>query len=166
MHNAVHGFLALALQRTDGLQLLTEKLERKKFDAWQRDDIEAALAVDVRVDQFLSLYAKAKDPQRMGQYTTSRVLAPTQQQDASVARLNRLRNEFSHYSDISLSVAVAELPGVVADCLDVIEFLVKLSGNVMLYPFELSEQVEAFMDRIRHRIFDLNARFQVEPAIS
>ncbi len=148
LHNALHGFMGLALRRTDGAQLLIEKHERRTYAHWERERQAERFLPDpgpTRIDTFLNLYEKIKNPERMRQYVHSKPFLSTEDQDASIAYLDRLRNDLSHYSDIRLVVRVAALPRMVKNCAAVIGFLSWESGNVTLYPFDLEQRVEVLL---------------------
>ncbi len=148
LHNALHGFMGLALRRTDGAQLLIEKHERRTYAHWERERQAEQFLPDpgpTRIDTFLNLYEKIKHLERMRQYVHSKPFLSTEDQDASIAYLDRLRNDLSHYSDIRLVVRVPALPRMVENCAAVIGFLLRESGNVTLYPFDLEQRVEALL---------------------
>ncbi len=141
-HDALHGFMSLALRRSDGAQLLIQKHEQQRYARWERERQEyRPLPHDEggRVDQFFNLFEKIQVEWRMRPLTNSRVFVPTPDQDRSVRYLDRLRNRLTHYSDVSESVCVAELPGVVLDCLSVIDWLLNESNNVTIFDLEREE---------------------------
>ncbi|MDP9473182.1 MAG: hypothetical protein M3Q71_21390 [Chloroflexota bacterium] len=151
LHNALHGFMGLALRRTDGAQLLIEKHERRTYAHWERERQAEQFLHDpgpTRIDAFLNLYEKIKNPERMRQFLHSKPFLSTEDQDTSVAYLDRLRNDLSHYSDIRLVVRIAALPRVVKNCAAVIGFLSWESGNVTLYPFNLEERVGVLLSEL------------------
>ncbi|MDP9363237.1 MAG: hypothetical protein M3Q10_03210 [Chloroflexota bacterium] len=135
-HDALHGFMALALRRTDGAQLRIPKHERQTYDRWERERQQyRPLPHDEgdRIDQFLNLFEKIQDEQRMRQFVHSTVFVPTDDQDLSVRYLDRLRNDLTHYSDTTRIVRLAELPRVVLDCVGVVDWLLARSNNVTIF---------------------------------
>ena len=162
LHNALHGFMGLALKSTHGAQLLSKKHERRTYQRWEQERQLGRPLIDdaeTRVDQFLNLYEKVKDPVRMGQFVNSRAFVATPEQDKSVDYLNWLRNEFSHYSATTLVVGVEALPQVVTDCLEVIKYLANQSGNVLLYPWELESRTSTVLGEVERQVAELSARF-------
>ncbi len=141
-HDALHGFMGLALRRTDGAQFLIDKHERQTYDRWEQERREyQPLPHDEgsRVDRFLNLFEKIQVEWRMRQFTNSKTFVPTADQDQSVRYLDRLRNDLTHYSDLTRLVLVAELPRVVLDCLSVIDWLLNQSNNVTIFERETED---------------------------
>ena len=161
-HDSLYGFMGLALRRTDGAQLLIPRHERMRYVRWSRERSEGRPILEAepsRTDGFLNLFEKLQNPDRMNQLIHSRVFVPSEDQDRRVRYLDRLRNDLTHYSDASLSVAVVQLPGVVADIAEVIGWLVNESNNVMLYPFDLVEDVNSILAQIAAFASSMGARF-------
>ena len=155
LHNALHGFMGLALRSSHGAQLLSKKHERRTYELWEKErqlGQPIGRPTEVRVDEFLNLYEKVKDPARMGQFVYSHVFVATPEQDKSVDYLNWLRNQFSHYSATTLVVGVEALPQVMTDCLDVIKFLVNESGNVLLYPWDLESRTTTVLAALESQV--------------
>lgn len=149
LHDALQGFVGLALRRTDGAQLLTSKHEEETYERWRREREAGAPVLEVgkrSVDSFLNLFEKIQNPDRMRQYVHSRAFTPTPAQDDGVRILDRLRNDFTHYSDTTRVVLVAELPRVAVDCLSVIDWLLNESNNVTLHPAELKDIANGLID--------------------
>lgn len=135
-HGALHGFMALALRRTDGAQLLVPKHERQTYERWERDRQRyRPLPHDEgrRVDQFLNLFEKVQDEGRMRRFVHSAAFVPTEEQDRSVRYLDRLRNDLTRYGDTTRIVLIAELPRVVLDCVGVVDWLLTRSNNVTIH---------------------------------
>jgi hypothetical protein len=150
LHQALHGFMGLALERSDGAQLLSQKHERATYERWHRErELGHPLPFGAaRVDEFLNLYQKIQDSQRMGYFVHSRPLDATADQNDSVKYLNGLRNDLAHYSATTLIVHVADLPQVVLDSLSVISFLVLDSNTIFLNPDELHARVIELLDQL------------------
>jgi hypothetical protein len=152
LHQTYHGFICLALRRTDGAQLLSREAERQTYERWDRERQLGHPIPDTEmpyVDFFLSLYGKLKDPKRMATYDDSQPLVATSDQDASVEFLNRTRNDFSHYTNVTQVFAVPELVKTVRDSIDVIEFLLNESGNVELFEHGADDRARETIARIR-----------------
>jgi|BarGraIncu01122A_1022018.scaffolds.fasta_scaffold90785_1 hypothetical protein len=83
-----------------------------------------------RLDTFLGLYRKVKSD-RMLHFVNSKQFHPGKTHDRSMAMLNGLRNEFTHFLPKQWSLEVSGLPAICGDCLGLIEFLGWDSGNVI-----------------------------------
>lgn len=130
-HGALQGALVLALQGTDGLAALTTRAAGKWMTAYRTKDEPLPVG---RLDDFLELYAKVKDPEQMRRNQNARAFAPGEQHDRSVEWLHDARCEFLHFKPrTSWSVELGGLPRICLDALDVIDFLLWESGAVMFY---------------------------------
>ncbi len=163
LHNALHGFMGLALRGSHGARLLIPKHERQKYARWERERALGRPIFEVekeRVDAFLDLYAKIQDPARMRQYVHSKAFEPTADQDVSMEWLDQLRNSFSHYSAVTQIEPVAALPELVRDCVAVVAFLVDESQNVLLYPFELEARTRELLGHLQVEAARLATAYQ------
>ena len=143
MHNALQGFMVLALKGTDSLRVLTEKNARKWLEAYKRGD---GSYPKPRMDLFPKLYDKVKSDAMMI-YGISRKLEPSESQDESAARLIDLRNGFVHFTPKLLSLDITGLPIVIRDVAEIIEFLGFESKNVVWYE-EIEEEQSRFLVRM------------------
>ena len=66
----------------------------------------------------------------MLQYVHSKKFVPKGQESRSIKRLNKLRNEFIHFTPQGRSLKVSGLPQLCGDVLNIIDFLVNSSGNI------------------------------------
>lgn len=115
LHNAVQGVLVLALWNGNGLLTLKPKTAQK----WLRALEGGGPFPSDRLDEFLNLYLKAKEPinfHRVG----SRAFAPGPTHDSSLEKLNEFRNEFTHFTPKGWSLQLAGLPRICLDALDVV----------------------------------------------
>jgi hypothetical protein len=164
LHDALYGFMGLALRRSDGAQLLTLKHERQQYARWQREREQGGPIVErspTRIDQFLNFFEKIQDPARMRHFIDSRAFVPTPDQDQSVRYLDRLRNDLVHYSDTTRMVWIAALPGVVVDGVTVIRWLVEESHTFFLHPEELEEAAIRLIEDIQEQAVRLASRHSV-----
>jgi hypothetical protein len=116
LHNAVQGFMVLALEGTN----------------WDRVTRPGESGSGLLRD-FLHLYQMTKSEVWMGQFTTSRTFVPAGTEGTSIKSLNRFRNEFMHYVPKAWRIypeVIASFPQMVDDCANVIAFLAFESGNV------------------------------------
>jgi hypothetical protein len=122
MHTALQCSFGLALERTDGAQLLVPEQETQ---FWQRVERERASGMPEamayttakgkptgeKVDWFLELFAKTQEADRMRHFAGV-PLQPTPDQARSVEHLNDIRNFLLHFGNTSL---VTEVPWLFTD---------------------------------------------------
>ena len=120
LHNALQGFMCLALQGSDGLRVLKDDVAR----AWlAAQDSGTPLPVE-KLDWFPNLYAKIRSD--VGTFrANSRSYPDNSAVNQSVDQLNNLRNEFIHFVPKGWSVELAGLPQICANCINVDEFLIQ-----------------------------------------
>jgi hypothetical protein len=126
LHNAVQGFMVLALQSTNAIPVL--KAPMTPAPSGQYDPPQLI--------DFQELYNRIKKEEFMGMFVHSRTFKPDGTQGGSIKHLNRLRNEFVHYTPKSWlfsQTEVLELPKLVDDCARLIAFLAFDSNNIQWY---------------------------------
>jgi len=139
LHSALQGFMVLALQGTNALNVLTKKTAKEWMEAYESRDSSYP---EPKLDWFPNLYSKVKS-KCMKMYVDSRPLTPTESQDQSIDALLKRRNDFIHFVPSSWSLDVSEWPQMVIDVVTVIEFLAFESGNVFWHEETLKERVRA-----------------------
>jgi hypothetical protein len=127
LHNAVQGMMVLALQSSHGLHVLRPHDAARWLEAHERG---GPYPNDLKLDDFLSLYKKIKSD-KMLMYIHSQRFRPSRAQGSSVKLLNRLRNEFVHFTPRVWALDIEGLPTMSQDALEVAEFLAWHSGNVV-----------------------------------
>lgn len=125
LHNALQGFMVIALRGSDGLAPLRNDIAAAWLKAYRANEPPPK----EKLDSFLSLYSKIKGG-RMRQYIHSVSFQSQGSQDWSVKKLNDLRNDFVHFLPRSWSLEVSGLPKICRDCVDIVEFLGWKCGNV------------------------------------
>lgn len=138
VHNAVQGFMVLALRRGSGLMALKDKVAQKWLEAYERGETYP----EEKLDTFLNLYTKIKSP-KMCCYGHSKHFLPTVNNDRSMKRLNEFRNEFIHFVPKGWSLQLEGLPDICLNCLSVLSFLAWESGNIMWNESEMRSRAEA-----------------------
>lgn len=118
LHNAVQGFMVLALWNGNGLLALRPNIAAKWLKAYEN----GGPFPSEKLDDFLNLFAKVKDPSNLHTLGADPYRS-TAASDRSVQRLNAFRNEFTHFTPKGWSLELAGLPRVCIDALDLIEFL-------------------------------------------
>lgn len=153
MHNALQGYMVLALRGTCGLNVLDKKCREELIAARKRGSKDLP---NLRLDGFMDLYQKIKRDKQMLLYTNSKSFRPRGSQTESVKSLNRLRNDFIHFLPKCLSVQVDGLPRVIKDCSDIVEFLAFECGNVVWYEEENKSKTGKLIATIRTNLSELN----------
>ena len=146
MHNAVQGFMVLALRGTWDVGVLEKKAmvakiraQRDLYQAIDAGDEEAAAAAnDVMLSQgkladFLELYARIKRPTwPMISVVMSKAFKPEGNEGRCMKDLNRVRNEFLHFPAHSRhSYLLIQFPAMIKTGLRVITFLLNDSGSII-----------------------------------
>jgi hypothetical protein len=148
LHNALNGFMVLALRGTNNLNVLTEKCAKKWLKAYDSNDGKYS---EPRLDDFLKLYEKIQST-RMNLYTISKSFIPTGTQNSSVKKLNDFRNDFVHFVPKNWSIEVSGLPQITDDCLDVISFLAFDCGNVMWQGDNYETQTRELIEKAKQSV--------------
>lgn len=127
-HNALQGFMVLALRHGNGLLALKDEIAAQWLKAYRGG---GKYPVE-KLDNFLNLYKKVKSD-RMLCYVHSKKFMAAPDHNRSVRKLNELRNEFIHFVPKGWSLKLTDLPEICLCCLEVIEFLGWESGNIILH---------------------------------
>ena len=138
LHSGLQGIMVLALQGSHGLHVLRPEDAKRWLDAHERG---APYPGDLKLDDFLSLYKKIKG-NKMLKYIDSQKFVPKGTQGSSVKLLNRLRNEFVHFTPRVWMLDLVGLPSMALDCLDVAAFLARDSHNFPLKEDDLIERMK------------------------
>lgn len=138
MHSGMQGMMILALQGSHGLHVLKKEDAKRWLDAHENG---GPYPGDLRLDDFLSLYKKIKSD-LMIMYVNSKRFSPKGTQGNSMKLLNRLRNEYVHFTPRVWALELVGLPQMMLDCQDIGEFLAWQSGNVFWKEFELTNRIE------------------------
>lgn len=125
LHSALQGFMVIALRHSDGSGPVPDFIIAKILIANRKKQPQP----DEVLHRFLTLYRLLRS-RRMERYVHSKRFRPKGTQTWSVRRLNRLRNDFVHFTPKGLSLEVSGLPHICLDCLSVVQFLHDESGNI------------------------------------
>jgi hypothetical protein len=148
LHNALQGFMVLALRGTNNINVLTKDCAKEWLAAYERGDGQYP---EQKLDNFLNLYKKVKSG-RMKMYVNSQPLKPSGMQGRSVKKLNAFRNDFIHFVPKGWSIEVSGLPQIVDDCLNIISFLAFKCGNIFWHEQELETLTKVLLERSRQSI--------------
>jgi hypothetical protein len=152
LHNALQGYMVLALTGPNGLNVLKEKCRQEWITARQRGD---KIMPERRLDDFLTLYKKIKRDDLMLIYMGSQSFKPGGTQTENIKLLNELRNDFIHFLPKFLSLDVQGLPRTVNDCIDMIEFLAFECGNILWLEEENETKTKDVILKIRSELHKL-----------
>lgn len=166
LHNAVQGYMVLALQGSDSLNILNKECRQQWIAAYKS---RSAVFPPRRLDDFLNLYKKIKKGRKayeehtlrgrplqgtekapMLMYVGSKPFKPQGTQTESVKLLNELRNDFIHFLPQGWSLEVSGLPQMVKDCVDIIDFLAFECGNVIWHNSALRAKTEQLVRQINN----------------
>jgi hypothetical protein len=151
MHDALHGFMGLALRGSHGAQLLIPEHEQQTYRRWaeeRRLGRPIGPSENLQVDSFLNLYKKIQDPKRMRHYGHSRAFTPTDSQTEAIEQLDWYWNELTFYSDTTLALTVSWFPTMILECLSIVEWLLEESNTITLFP-EKEERAREMIQRVR-----------------
>ena len=145
LHNAVQGFMVLALQGTWNVTVQRReqrdrklKARREYYRAREVGDEQAAnefneimLFGEADLAPFAELYGRIKTPDHgMIQFMDSRYFEPRPTDDQCIECLNDLRNEFIHFVPSRRRFLLARFPAITQAGLHVITFLLHDSRNI------------------------------------
>ncbi|OPY67800.1 MAG: hypothetical protein A4E57_02119 [Syntrophorhabdaceae bacterium PtaU1.Bin034] len=137
LHSGLQGAMVLALQGSHGLHTLREEDAKRWLDAYEKG---GPYPGNLKLDCFPSLYKKIKSD-KMLKYADSRKFVPKGTQGSSIKLLNRLRNEYIHFTPRVWALDLIGLPAMALDCIDIAEFLVWGSHNVIWREEGLGERM-------------------------
>ena len=137
LHSALQGMMALTLRGGNNLRVLKPQDAKRWLDAYESG---APLPANLQMDDFLNLYKKIKSDTILF-YETSKKFTPEGTQGKSIKDLNRLRNQFVHFTPCTFALILNGLPEMTIDCLKIAWFLAHDSGNID-WPEELVGRME------------------------
>lgn len=149
LHNALQGFMVLALRGTSNINVLQAECAKKWIEAYERGDGNYP---EQKLDKFLNLYKKIKSD-RMQMYINSRVFKPNGTQGRSLKKLNSFRNDFIHFVPKTWIIETNSLAQIVDDCLNIISFLAFECGNVFWHKNNLEIQTKALIKKTQQSLF-------------
>lgn len=127
LHSGLQGMMVLALQGSHGLHVIKDEDAKKWLEAYERGE---TFTGDLQLEKFLDLYKKIKGD-IMLMYTDSKKFVPKGTQGGSIKLLNRLRNEYIHFTPRVWALDLTGLSTMSKDCLEIAEFLAWESFNVI-----------------------------------
>ena len=143
LHNALQGFMVLALRQGNGLKVLNDKIADKWLNAHYKD---GSYPVQ-KLDTFLNLYKKVKKIDQMQCFVDSQAFNASESHDKSVRKLNSFRNDFIHFVPKGWTLELTGLPRICLYCLDIIEFLGWQSGNILWHKEQYQKRAKVAFDQ-------------------
>lgn len=156
LHSGLQGMMVLALQSSHGLHVLRPKDTARWLEAHEKGGPYPA---DLKLDDFLRLYKKIKSDMMLI-YGHSLKFQPTGTQGGSVKFLNRLRNQFVHFTPMVWELELEGLPAIFVDSLDIAEFLAWQSNNVFWTDAELKKRVKSAFTSARKPLATLTKNYR------
>jgi len=153
LHNAIQGFMVLALWNGNGLLALRPKVAKKWMEAYESGGPFPA----EKLDEFLNLYLKVKDPDNFHTIGAG-PFVPVGTHDHSMSQLNEFRNMFTHFTPKGWSLELAGLPRMCIDTLEVINYLGLQSTAVLWYKPNRHTRTERALKRMTKTLLRLSAR--------
>ena len=153
LHNAVQGFMVLALWNGNGLLALRPKVAKKWMEAYESGGQFPA----EKLDEFLNLYLKVKDLENFHTVGAG-PFVPTGTHDESMNYLNEFRNMFTHFTPKGWSLELAGLPQICLDALEVMNFLGLQSTAVLWYKPARRARADRALKRMTKTLLRLSTR--------
>ena len=113
-------------------------------------------SLNAKLDTFLNLYEKIQADKLMMRRIDSQPFKPHGTQTQSVKMLKKLRNKFIHFRPRGWSLKVRGLPRLVADCLNIIDFLAFECGNILWHDPSLKTKTKDLIGQVKSHLDTLN----------
>ena len=152
LHNAVQGFMVLSLRHGNGLLALTDDSAAEWLKAYEQDAKEFP---NEQLDSYLGLYKKVKSS-KWGTVGGNRRFVPQGTQGRSIRKLNRIRNDFIHFTPKGWSLELAGLPQISLDALAVVSFLGWETTNIHWHDEEPLARSKAAYETLRATLAPLS----------
>ena len=153
LHNAMQGFMVLALWNGNGLLTFRPKPAKK----WMAAHETGSPFPEEKLDDFLNLYLKVKDLENFHTVGAG-PFVPGQTHDDSLNYLNEFRNMFTHFTPKGWSLELAGLPTICLDTLEVMNFLGLQSTAVLWYKPTRRARAERALKRMNKTLLRLSAQ--------
>lgn len=121
LHNAVQGYMVVALEKGNGLLALRPRVAEKWLAAFRGD---GPYPVE-KLDDFLPLYKKIKTAACFRQPFPATAL-----HDQHLGKLHELRCQFIHFTPCGWSIELAGLPNIVSAATDIADWCVNDSDTL------------------------------------
>ena len=154
-HNALQGFMVLALRNGNNLAVMPEKLAGKWLEAYRAEK----QLPEERLDSFPNLYKKIKS-EEMEFLVSSKRFKPSAKHDRAVDKLIEFRNDFIHFVPKGWSIEVSGFPEICLRILEIIRFLGWDSSNVLWHEIELRDKADNLINEIVENLNNVDHKYQ------
>jgi hypothetical protein len=154
MHNAVQGFMVLALWNGNGLL----SLRQKDAEKWMKAYKNGAPFPNDKLDNFLNLYKKVKNKDNFTTIDSGPFQAQSSH-DKSMKLINEFRNKFTHFTTNGWSLELAGLPRLCVDVLDIIRFFGWISTAILWHNEEHVHRLRQAADGLHRFMVALDAAY-------
>jgi hypothetical protein len=155
LHNAVQSFMVLSLRHGYGLAALTEKSAAAWLAAYEAN---ATTYLEEKLDSYLCLYKKTKST-KYGTIGSNQNFVPQGSQGRSVRKLNRIRNDFIHFTPKGWSLELAGLPRICLDALALLSFLGWETSNILWHDEEAFKCAKSSYQKLTDTMNNLNRAY-------
>jgi hypothetical protein len=152
MHNAVQGFMVLALWSGNGLLALRKDSAVKWLEAYETGGDGNCLKL--KLDDFTNPYKKILD---RSSFSTvgSGPFRTDMSHGESMRQLNNFRDEFIHFTPKGWSLQLVGLPRICMDALDIVEFFGLNSAAILWHNEGHGERVKQAAECLRRSLMEL-----------
>lgn len=151
LHNSLYGAMILSLQGSHPDRVSKFPIGKKTIYSTNSDGKPIPLVVENRkLIDFLEAFKRIQKDKFMKMNVGSKVFKSEFRHQEAIRALNNIfRNKFLHFIPLSWSIEIWGLNSLVNDCLEIIEFCLLKSSNVLL-----DEEESKFFTNILHKIKD------------
>lgn len=154
MHSAAQGCMVLSLRHGNGLLALSDRSYAEWIAAYEKGESPPP----ERLDNYLNLYKKVRD-QRLGTIGGSARFVPQGGENADIKHLNKLRNEFVHFTPKSWSLEVDGLPRICLATAKLVAFLAFETKNIFWHRAEARQSLQDEHRKVVASLQGLQARY-------
>ncbi len=155
IHNAVQGFMVIALRDSAGLLVLRNNLAAE----WLAEHEARGGYPEERLDSFMNLYKKIKKAS-IAEQLGATPFTPAGTQGRSIKLLDSLRNQFIHFLLASWSLDVSGLPHICLDALEVVEYLAKGYRHLVWHDDTHPPRIDDALKEARATLESLEAQYR------
>lgn len=134
LHGLVQSMMVLVLKGSNGHNVLKSDDAKRLALAIENG---TPIPTDLKMDSFLNLYKKIKSDT----YIDGEKFTPQGTQGKSIKDLNRLRNQFIHFTPCTFSLVRNGLPKMTLGCLNIVRSLAYGLKNIV-WPEDLDDRME------------------------
>ena len=129
LHNAVQGYMVVALEKGNGLLALRPKVARRWLEAFEGN---GPYPVE-KLDDFMPLYEKVKN---LKYFQTP--FPASAEHDKRITQLNALRGQFVHFTPRGWSLELTGLPDVISAAVDLASWAISDAGALWHKPSHIN----------------------------